>query len=283
MAKKKTEETPETNADAPEATADETPEAAPEAVADDAPATDVPADDAPATDVPTEDAPATDVPAEDAPATDVPAEDAPADDAPTAGAPADDAPATIVEEVETASEEAAGETTAEGAGALDRAAPSAPGTTRRDRLEQRRAARRAETAVRGPRTPEERRAEREERRRVNAEQRRRYRAKQKTKRAERRGGEPATEPAAAPEHGSGRPKVRQSVVVSDAADKTITVRIDVVRRHKRYHKILRSSVKLHAHDERNDANAGDTVRVVETRPMSRSKRWRLLDVVERAR
>src|SRR5215217_895216 len=255
MAKKKTEETPETNADAPEATADETPEAAPEAVADDAPATDVPADDAPATDVPTEDAPATDVPAEDA-------------------------PATIVEEVETASEEAAGETTAEGAGALDRAAPSAPGTTRRDRLEQRRAARRAETAVRGPRTPEERRAEREERRRVNAEQRRRYRAKQKTKRAERRGGEPATEPAAAPEHGSGRPKVRQGVVVSDAADKTITVRIDVVRRHKRYHKILRSSVKLHAHDERNDANAGDTVRVVETRPMSRSKRWRLLDVVE---
>jgi small subunit ribosomal protein S17 len=126
-------------------------------------------------------------------------------------------------------------------------------------------------------------AEREERRRRNADQRRRYRANQKTKRAERRGSEPATEQAAAAEHGPGKPRVRQGVVVSDAADKTITVRIDVVRRHKRYHKILRSTVKLHAHDERNDAHSGDTVRVVETRPMSRTKRWRLLDVVERAR
>ena len=67
------------------------------------------------------------------------------------------------------------------------------------------------------------------------------------------------------------------------ADKTIVVRLDVVRRHRRYRKILRSTVTLHAHDERNDAHPGDTVRVQECRPMSRTKRWRLLDVVERAR
>ena len=87
----------------------------------------------------------------------------------------------------------------------------------------------------------------------------------------------------APEHGPGKPKVRQGVVVSDKADKTIVVRVDVARRHKRYHKILRSSVTLHVHDESNDAHAGDTVRVQECRPMSRTKRWRLLDVLERAR
>jgi small subunit ribosomal protein S17 len=77
--------------------------------------------------------------------------------------------------------------------------------------------------------------------------------------------------------------VRQGVVVSDKADKTITVRIDVVGSHKRYHKIMRSSVSLHAHDERNDAHEGDTVRVVESRPMSRTKRWRLVEILERAR
>ena len=77
--------------------------------------------------------------------------------------------------------------------------------------------------------------------------------------------------------------MRQGIVVSDKADKTITVRMDIARRHKRYHKILRSSIKLHVHDESNDAHAGDTVRVQECRPMSRSKRWRLLEVLERAK
>ena len=86
-----------------------------------------------------------------------------------------------------------------------------------------------------------------------------------------------------PEAERGRRQERRGVVVSDKADKTIVVRIDTARRHRRYRKIMRTSVTLHAHDERNDAHAGDTVRVQETRPMSRSKRWRLLDVVERAR
>ncbi len=77
--------------------------------------------------------------------------------------------------------------------------------------------------------------------------------------------------------------MRQGVVVSDKAEKTIVVRVDIARRHRRYHKILRSSITLHVHDERNDAHAGDTVRVQECRPMSRTKRWRLLEVLERAR
>ena len=72
------------------------------------------------------------------------------------------------------------------------------------------------------------------------------------------------------------------MVVSDKADKTITVRIDVVRRHRRYEKIVRTSNTLHAHDESNDAHIGDTVIVRECRPLSRLKRWRLVEVVERA-
>ncbi|HXN36599.1 MAG TPA: 30S ribosomal protein S17 [Solirubrobacteraceae bacterium] len=81
----------------------------------------------------------------------------------------------------------------------------------------------------------------------------------------------------------GSRRVRQGVVVSDKAAKTITVRIDVARRHRRYEKIVRSSNTLHAHDESNDANVGDVVRVIESRPLSRTKRWTLVDVVERAR
>jgi small subunit ribosomal protein S17 len=72
-------------------------------------------------------------------------------------------------------------------------------------------------------------------------------------------------------------------VVSNKADKTITVRIEVARRHTTYEKVVRRSNTLHAHDEANQAQEGDIVRVVETRPLSRSKRWRLLEIVERAR
>jgi small subunit ribosomal protein S17 len=164
----------------------------------------------------------------------------------------------------------------------DAATPAAPAAaTRRERLEARRAARRP--APRGPVTPEQRETERRERRAETAKQRRAYRAKLKEKRAAERSASPAPEAAQAPEHGPGRPKVRQGVVVSARGEKTITVAIDVVQRHRRYRKILRSTVKLHAHDERNTAAQGDTVRVVECRPMSRTKRWRLMEVVERAR
>ena len=78
-------------------------------------------------------------------------------------------------------------------------------------------------------------------------------------------------------------KTRQGVVVSSKADKTITVRIDRVARHRVYGKVMRETGTLHAHDERNEANEGDVVRVAESRPLSRTKRWRLLEVLEKAR
>jgi small subunit ribosomal protein S17 len=78
-------------------------------------------------------------------------------------------------------------------------------------------------------------------------------------------------------------KERQGVVVSDVQDKTIVVRVDRRTTHPLYGKSLRVSKKYHVHDESNDANVGDTVRIVETRPISKLKRWRLAEVVERAR
>ena len=77
--------------------------------------------------------------------------------------------------------------------------------------------------------------------------------------------------------------MRQGIVVSDKADKTIIVRVDTARQHRMYKKIVRSSSTVSAHDENNDAHAGDMVRVVESRPLSRTKRWRLVEVLERAR
>src|SRR6059058_2354140 len=132
-------------------------------------------------------------------------------------------------------------------------------------------------------TVEQRAAERAARREKNAKARRAYRAKQKAKRAERGATTARVETTEAREHGPGRPKERTGVVISAKPDKTITVRIDMTRRHQVYKKIVRSSTTLHVHDERNDANEGDLVRVVETRPLSRTKRWRLLEVLERSR
>ncbi len=80
----------------------------------------------------------------------------------------------------------------------------------------------------------------------------------------------------------GRRKLRTGVVVSDKADKTVLVRIDRQVRHPKYDKTVRRSSKLAAHDETNDAHLGDTVRVMETRPLSKTKRWRVVEVVERA-
>src|SRR4051794_20049972 len=133
-------------------------------------------------------------------------------------------------------------------------------------------------------TIEQRAAEREARKKKNASARRAYRAKQKAKRAERgTAGAPVDAAPEAREHGPGRPKVRTGVVISAKPDKTITVRIDVTRKHRVYKKIVRSSSTLHVHDERNDANEGDLVRVIESRPISKMKRWRLVEVLERSR
>jgi len=86
----------------------------------------------------------------------------------------------------------------------------------------------------------------------------------------------------APEKVPGR-KERRGIVVSDGMDKTIVVRIDVAQKHERYGKVVRRSSKLHAHDEQNAAGVGDLVRVVETRPLSATKHWRLLEVLEKAK
>ena len=78
-------------------------------------------------------------------------------------------------------------------------------------------------------------------------------------------------------------KVRTGKVVSDKMDKTITVLVERVMRHPIYEKTFRTSKKITAHDERNEAGAGDVVRVMETRPLSKMKRWRLVEVVEKAK
>ena len=80
-----------------------------------------------------------------------------------------------------------------------------------------------------------------------------------------------------------RRKIRTGVVISDVRDKTVTVEIVESKTHPRYGKTVRVRKKFHAHDELNDAHIGDTVRIVETRPMSKTKRWRVSEVVERAR
>jgi small subunit ribosomal protein S17 len=153
--------------------------------------------------------------------------------------------------------------------------------------ERRRKARSTHTGEARPaRSPEERHTERLAERKAKAARRRTRRLQERAKRTAAResGAVRAPEPLA-PVHArtEGVRKVRQGVVVSDKADKTITVRIDTARRHRRYEKIVRSSSTLHAHDENNDAHEGDTVRVIESRPLSRSKRWNLVDVLERAR
>ena len=87
----------------------------------------------------------------------------------------------------------------------------------------------------------------------------------------------------AAEQTRGRRKERRGVVVSDAMDKTVVVRVDVVKPHPKYHKMLRRSIKLHAHDEANSSKVGDVVRLVETCSFSRMKRWRVAEIVEVAK
>lgn len=78
-------------------------------------------------------------------------------------------------------------------------------------------------------------------------------------------------------------KVREGIVTSASMDKTITVTISERVKHAKYAKIVQRDNKLYAHDETNDAGVGDKVRIMETRPLSKNKRWRLVEVLERAR
>ena len=236
---------------------DETPDAADEApdqvaeevVAPEEPAEEPTADEVAAEEPAAEETPAEEPPVEEPPADEPPVEEPPAEDTP---APAAAAPAEEAEPVEQLSPK-----------------------------ERRRQARSAHTGEANPqRTIEERAQARAEARRTKAKHRRAYRLKQRERRAAqpREDSTPVAEAAAAP-----NVKVRQGIVVSDKADKTIIVRIDTARQHRMYKKIVRTSATLHAHDENNDAHTGDMVRVVESRPLSRTKRWRLSEVLERAR
>ena len=167
-------------------------------------------------------------------------------------------------------------TSASGAIASDADVSSAPPLAPKERKQRARAAKAA--PVRAALSPVERHAERVAERGRKAVERRAGRAKARAKHVDG-----TREPTAPREHEVGNQKTRQGIVVSDKADKTITVRIDTARRHRKYQKVVRTSSTLHAHDERNDAHLGDTVIVRESRPLSRTKRWRLVDVVERAK
>ncbi len=147
--------------------------------------------------------------------------------------------------------------------------------------ERRHAKRSAHTGeAKPPRTVEERIADRAEERKRKAAERRRYRAGRGKVRAD---AIPKNEGTAPAEYVPGNPKVRQGIVVSDKMDKTITVRVESARRHPTYEKVIRTSKMYHAHDEGNEAGAGDTVRVTECRPMSKTKHWRLTEILEKAK
>ena len=187
-------------------------------------------------------------------------EETPVEEAAPVEAAAEETP---VEEAapEAAAEEAAPEAAAEEASAAEEAAPV------------------KEKKKRGPRSPRPRRvrttaAERAELRKKSAEARKR-------RRGESKGGAYVRTPAEETE--AGRRRERRGVVTSNKAEQTITVRVDVLKAHPKYKKIMRRSMTLHAHDEKNAANIGDTVRVVETRPLSRTKHWRLVEIVEVAK
>ena len=205
-----------------------------------------------------------------------PAEDATAEDATAEDATAEDTTAD-----ETTAEDATAETDVQD-DAEPAAAPARPEPVEvlppKERRRRRRAAK--APAARPPRSTAERQAERDDVRAKKAAARRVSRVKE---RSAKHAGAVAATPSTPVEHAAGRPKVRQGVVVSSKADKTITVRVDTSRRHRRYKKIVRLSKTLHAHDEHNDAHEGDLVRVIETRPLSATKRWRLAEILERAR
>lgn len=140
---------------------------------------------------------------------------------------------------------------------------------------------RQQAEAKSERSDEERHADRVAERKAKAAARSRRRAQEREKRKASPDYPKTGTPAAESE--PGRRQVRQGIVVSDKGDKTIVVRIDSAKGHRKYQKIVRSSTKLHVHDERNEAGEGDTVRVISARPISKTKRWRLESIVERAK
>ena len=217
----------------------------------------------------TEEAPVEEAPEEAAP--EAPAEEeAPEEAAPEAPAEEEEAPAEESDASDADEAPAGGDEPAAAGGAED---DEDLDWKTRQRLE--RSRRPAESKP--ERSAEERQAEREERRAGLSRARRSRREKGRKEHQAGTGTPPAERTR------TGKPKERQGTVVSNRADKTITVRIDTARRHPVYEKIVRQSHKIHAHDERNEAAEGDVVRVVETRKLSKTKHWKLIEIVEKAR
>lgn len=218
--------------------------------------------------IPEEETPAAEAVA-DAPVEEAPAEEAAAEEPAAEAAAAGEEPA---------AEEAPAEAPAADAGGDDApaeapAAPVGPKAIRR-------AKRSAHTGeVKPSRSAEERQAERVETRRAKAVARSRRRGQEREKRAATPNGE-GTPPA---QREAASVQVRQGIVTSTKAAKTITVRVDIAKRHPKYQKIVRSTKSLHAHDETSEAREGDFVRVIASRPMSATKRWRLVEILERAK
>lgn len=210
-----------------------------------------------------------------------PAEEPQAEETPAEETPAEEAPAE--EEAPKEDEAPAGEADSDGSDEEPAEAEDASSDAGDDALEgldwkaRRRLERSRRPAEPSPQqSPEERAAARGEGRKKAAGKRSSYRAKRRTK------GEAGTGTPPAERRSAGR-KTRQGRVTSSKPDKTITVAIEVARRHPQYEKIVRRSRTLHAHDARNEAGEGDLVKVVETRPLSRTKRWRLVEILEKAK
>ena len=208
---------------------------------------------------------------EETPAEEAPAEEAPAEEAPAEAEEAAQEPAA---EETPADEEPAAEDDGEAPATEDAGPADDEGLDWKTRRRLERSRQPAE--ARPQQSPEERAAARAESRKQAAGRRSSYRTKARTKSEKGTGTPPAERESA------GR-KTRQGRVVSSKPDKTITVAIEVARRHPQYEKIVRRSRTLHAHDAQNEAGEGDLVRIIETRPMSRTKRWRLVEILEKAK
>lgn len=184
------------------------------------------------------------------------------------------------------SEEEKEETTEEEAPAVEETPAAEEAPVEEDPLadlpwkERKRILKSRESGEAGPqKTPEEREEERNKARAAKARARRKRRADAKAEATPGSGeGTPPAEKTR-----TGKPKERQGLVTSNKGDKSITVQIDSARRHPVYEKIVRQRHKIHVHDERNEAGEGDVVRVIETRKLSRTKHWRLVEIVEKAR
>jgi small subunit ribosomal protein S17 len=198
------------------------------------------------------------------------------EETPEPTAPDADAEPTPAADAPEAADAATDEPAAEAAEAAEPAEPEEQLSPK----ERRKRARSTAGEAKPQRTLEDRLAERAAERTRLAGHRRTRRQREREERAKTAGERTGT-PAV--EREPGRKRVRQGIVVSDKADKTITVKIEIARPHRVYKKIVRTSATLHAHDERNEAHIGDTVRVIESRPLSRTKRWRLVEILERAR